>query len=26
VHCDDLGRGEKRTLRLDRIERATLEG
>ena len=26
VHCDDLSRGEKRTLRLDRIERATLEG
>ncbi len=25
VHCDDLERGEPRTLRLDRIERATLE-
>jgi len=25
VHCDDLERGERRTLRLDRVERATLE-
>jgi predicted DNA-binding transcriptional regulator YafY len=25
VHCDDLERGERRTLRLDRIERASLE-
>jgi hypothetical protein len=25
VHCDDLERGERRTLRLDRIERAKLE-
>jgi hypothetical protein len=26
VHCDDLERRERRTLRLDRVERATLEG
>ena len=26
VHCDDLERGERRTLRLDRVERANLEG
>src|SRR5262249_50609352 len=26
VHCDDLDRGERRTLRLDRVERANLEG
>ena len=25
VHCDDLERGERRTLRLDRIEKATLD-
>ena len=25
VHCEDLDRGERRTLRLDRIEKATLE-
>lgn len=26
VHCDDLERNERRTFRLDRMERATLEG
>lgn len=26
VHCDDLERGERRTLRLDRVERARLDG
>jgi predicted DNA-binding transcriptional regulator YafY len=25
VHCDDLDRAERRTLRLDRIEKATLD-
>jgi predicted DNA-binding transcriptional regulator YafY len=25
VHCDDLERGDRRTLRLDRIEKATLD-